>query len=181
MNRGRTVTVTSGAAASPTTKQSEWTRDATYSSQLVHGFFFAAPRDAKGSFSTRGASPTARRAEEAHQLESAVRTRTSAETGSPAPAGARCQASKRPNIATPGTLASGGGADAVDSARRSGAGRGANRGADVGEATLTSTGGLSGDTARSELCLNTTVAGEEDTGRAPSARSRFARVRPSGL
>jgi hypothetical protein len=112
-----------------------------------------------------------------HQLESAVLTRTSAETGSPAPADARCHASERPNIATPGTLAFDRRADAAESVRRSGVGRGG----DVGPATLTSTGGFSGDTARSELCLNTAVAGDEDAGRAPSARSRFARTRPSGL
>jgi hypothetical protein len=176
VKRGRTVTVTSGAAASPTT--SERTRDATYSSQWVHRRLTAAPRKgARGSFSARGASPSTSRVEGDHQLESAVLTRTSAETGSPAPADARCHASERPNIATPGTLAFDRRADAAESVRRSGVGRGG----DVGPATLTSTGGFSGDTARSELCLNTAVAGDEDAGRAPSARSRFARTRPSGL
>jgi hypothetical protein len=101
--------------------------------------------------------------------------RTSAEIGPFAPDDARCHASERPNIATPGTFASVGRADAFDSVRRSGAD------ADVGLATLTSSGGFSGDTARSELCLNTAVAGEDAEGLAPSARSRFARVRPSGL
>jgi hypothetical protein len=174
VNRGVTETVASGgAAASPTT--SERTRDATYSSHCVHRFLFVARRDATGSFTTRGASPAASRAEEDHQLESAARTRTSAETGPFAPDDARCHASERPNIATPGTFASVGRADAFDSVRRSGAD------ADVGLATLTSSGGFSGDTARSELCLNTAVAGEEAEGLAPSARSRFARVRPSGL